>query len=72
MSRRLLTVTLISGKNLLSADSKGRSNPFATICLQDIAGRSIKNENTTTPNKTKTLEPRWDTRVNFGMFIINF
>ena len=66
MSRRLLTITLIGGRSLVSADKKGTSNPYAVLTLQDIAGRTIKNENFTTNKKEKTLDPRWDQRINFG------
>lgn len=73
MSRRLLTVTVLSGKNLVSAEKKGTSNPYCVLNLQDIAGRTIKNENGTTPHKSKTLEPRWDARLNFGKnFLFEF
>jgi Ca2+-dependent lipid-binding protein len=72
MSRRLLTVTIISGKNLVSAEKKGTSSPFCVVTLQDIAGRAIKNENGTTPHKSKTLEPRWDARLNFGNLLTFF
>jgi Ca2+-dependent lipid-binding protein len=72
MSRRLLTVTILNGKNLVSAEKKGTSNPFCVVSLQDIAGRPIKNENGTTPHKSKTLEPRWDARLNFGKISIFF
>jgi len=66
MSRRLLTVTLIGGKNLVSAEKKGTSSPYAVVTLTDLAGRAIKNENATSSHKSKTLQPKWNERMNFG------
>ena len=61
-----LTITVISGRNLVSKDSNGLSDPFVTIKILDAAGNRYPNiEKKSTKYINETLNPKWGETFNF-------
>jgi hypothetical protein len=56
--RATFQVRVIRARNLLAADSTGRSDPFAVVRLNNVSFR--------TPTEKQTLFPQWNVSYEFG------
>ncbi|TYZ58717.1 hypothetical protein PybrP1_004092 [[Pythium] brassicae (nom. inval.)] len=63
-----LELTVLSAKDLISADFNNSSDPFCEVSLLDAHGKPIRGETYTTDIKYKTRNPTWDNAHHvFGM-----
>ncbi len=57
---------VIEARNLLAQNKNGTSDPYATVALNDLGGREMKNESFKTKQKNATLAPNWSEKIALG------
>lgn len=70
--KRLLSVEIVDGRNLVPCSRNGTSDPFINLQLIDLGGREIKAETFKTVQKNGTIAPQWNEKFVFGKFIAIF
>jgi len=63
LNEKILSVTILSGRNLVSKDSNGLSDPYVVVHLLDSNGNVDKKSKQKSSVNEKTLNPVWEGEI---------